>query len=275
MRHSKLVVVVIAAVSSIFSISAAAAADMAVKAQIYKAPPPIVAPVYSWTGFYLGVNAGYGWSNRSGDISCIGPTGIPAGLGCLGDVTETLRPQGALAGGQVGYNWQSGMIVWGAEADLQWSGIKNSSSFFVPCCLPAQANPTAFSSNATQDLRWFGTVRGRLGVAVAERGLLYGTAGLIYGEEAVRYSLIGVATTYAASGSSTRTGWTAGGGFEYAFANNLRGKIEGLYYDMGSETISFVSPITAYRESGTFRYNGTLVRGGLNWKFGGPVVARY
>jgi outer membrane immunogenic protein len=250
--------------------SAASAADMAVKS-----PRPAVAPVFGWAGFYLGVNAGYGWNDRSGDITCVGPTGIPAGPGCLGDVFGRLKPQGALAGGQVGYNWQSGTIVWGAEADLQWSGIRNSSSFFVPCCLTALANPTAFASTATQDLRWFGTVRGRLGVAIAERGLLYGTAGLIYGEEAVSYALVGSVVSYATSASSTRTGWTAGGGFEYAFTNNLTGKIEGLYYDMGSQRISFTNAATQYTENGAFRYTGALVRGGLNWKFGGPVVAKY
>lgn len=240
-----------------------------------KARPVAVAPVFSWTGFYLGVNAGYGWNDRSGDITCVGPTGIPAGPGCQSDVLGTLRPQGALAGGQVGYNWQSGVIVFGAEADLQWSGIRQTSTFFVGCCLPPLANPTAFASTATQDLRWFGTVRGRLGVAVAERGLLYGTAGLIYGEEAVNYSLIGAVVNYAASASSTRAGWTAGAGFEYAFTNNLTGKIEGLYYDMGSQTISFTNAITQYTENGTYRNRGALARAGLNWKFGGPVVAKY
>lgn len=249
---------------------AASAADMAVKAA-----RPAVAPAFSWTGFYVGVNAGYGWNDRSGDVTCIGPTGIPAGPGCFGDVLGTLRSQGGLAGGQVGYNWQSGMIVFGGEADLQWSGIRNSSSFFVPCCLPANANPTAFATTTTQDLRWFGTVRGRLGVAVAGRGLLYGTAGAIFGEEAVSYSMTGAVVNYAASTSSSRAGWTAGGGFEYAFTNNLTGKVEGLYYDMGSQTISFVSPVTQYTANGTYRYTGALVRGGLNWKFGGPVVAKY
>ena len=258
------------AAAAIFALFAgsASAADMAVKA------PPLAAPVFSWTGFYVGLNAGGGWNERTGDHFCVTPGGVLAGVGCSVSVNGTVEASGALAGGQIGYNWQTGSIVWGGEADIQWSGIKGSSAFNLACCLPVTA-PPGFAATSSQDLQWFGTVRGRLGVAVAERGLIYGTAGLIYGEEAISFSAVAPGITYARAASSIRTGWTAGGGFEYAFTNNLSGKVEGLYYDMGRQTISFTSPATNFTLNNSFKYTGVMARAGLNWKFGGPAVARY
>jgi outer membrane immunogenic protein len=257
--------------ASVLFATAASAADL--PARTYTKAPAIAAPIFSWTGFYVGVNAGGGWNDTTGDHFCTNPAGVVGGIGCSSAVNGTLKPSGGLAGGQIGYNWQTGSLVLGAEADIQWSGIKASSSFPVPCCNGFAPDPNIRGASS-QELRWFGTVRGRLGVAVAERGLLYGTAGLIYGEEAVAVALMG-GINYAAAASSTRTGWTAGGGFEYAFTNNLTGKVEGLYYDMGKQTISFTSPFTGYTVSGGFQYTGVMARAGLNWKFGGPVVARY
>jgi outer membrane immunogenic protein len=242
------------------------AADMATRAPVYtKAPAPI--PVYSWTGFYVGLNGGGGWNNTTGDQSCLtpGPAFILAGPGCSTTTTGTLKPSGGLFGGQAGYNWQTGMWVWGIETDIQWSGIKDAASFTVPCCLPGLGTPGA--GTTSQNLDWFGTVRGRLGITVWDRGLLYGTGGLIYGEEKVSETVTFPAVAYGAAASSTRTGWTAGAGFEYAFTNNVTGKVEGLWYDMGSQTIGFTSPVTNFTENGTFNYKGALVRAGLNWKF--------
>jgi len=260
----------LAGVISLGAAGAASAADMAVKAR--PLPPP--APIFTWTGFYLGVNAGGGWNDDTGVNSCITPFGVVNGFGCSPTTGSNLRPSGGLAGAQAGYNMQSGRVVWGVEADIQWSGIRASNSVGLACCNPVPV-AGAGTLNMSQDLRWFGTVRGRLGFAVAERGLLYGTAGLIYGEEAVAFSVVFPAVTYAAAASSTRTGWTAGAGFEYAFTNNLTGKIEGLYYDMGTQRIAFTSPLTGFTSVGDYQYKGVIARAGLNWKFGGPVVAKY
>jgi outer membrane immunogenic protein len=240
------------------------AADLPVKAP--RAVPFM--PVYNWTGFYVGVNGGAGWNNTSGDQFCLSPAPafIVGGPGCSVANPGSLKPSGGLFGGQAGYNFQNGMFVWGIETDIQWSGIKDSATQTVACCLPV-VNPTAGIGTTSQDLDWFGTVRGRLGITVWDRGLLYGTGGLIYGQEKVSESVTFPAVGYAASASSTRAGWTAGAGFEYAFTNNVTGKIEGLYYDMGSQTIGFTSPVTGFTESASFNYKGALVRAGLNWKF--------
>ena len=186
-----------------------------------------------------------------------------------------MKPAGGLVGGTAGFNYQMGAFVSGIETDLQWSDIKASQTGTAPCCIPALLTPLGLSTS--QNLDWFGTVRGRLGFA-AGPALFYGTGGLIYGQEAVS-SLVSFPTgvTYPASASSTRAGWTAGAGIEYAFNPHLTAKLEGLYYDMGSQTISATSTVPGYVSNTTFNYQGVIVRAGLNWKFdwGGPVVARY
>jgi outer membrane immunogenic protein len=115
---------------------------------------------------------------------------------------------------------------------------------------------------------WFGTVRGRLGLAIWDRTLVYGTGGVMYGEEVVNTSLTFPLVGYQATSSSTHTGWVAGGGIEYAFTNALSAKLEGLYYNMGSETIAFTSPLTHFSETSNYAYQGAMVRLGANLKFG-------
>jgi outer membrane immunogenic protein len=261
----RLSVAVIAAASTVAVTQIAVAADLPVKAPVSRAPA-IVAPAWSWTGFYLGVNAGYGWNTTTGDYFC-SYAGVVGDVGCSTPVSGVVKPRGGLFGVQAGYNWQRNRIVYGIEADIQWSGIKDSASAPVQCCLP-QLGESVGVFSASANLEWFGTLRGRLGFAAFDRGLIYGTGGLIYGHESVS-ALVAFpgGTSYSASSGSTRTGWTLGGGLEYAFTQNVTGKIEGLYYDMGSETIAYTSPITLYTANASFRYRGGIVRGGLNYKF--------
>jgi outer membrane immunogenic protein len=91
---------------------------------------------------------------------------------------------------------------------------------------------------------------------------------LMYGEEVVNTSLTFPLVGYQATSSATHTGWVAGGGLEYAFTNKLSAKVEGLWYDMGSETIAFRSPVTTFSETSNYSYKGALVRLGANLKFG-------
>ena len=145
---------------------AASAADMPVKAPYVKAP---VAMVYDWTGFYIGVNAGVGIGRDYTRMA------IPAGPSFE---ASYLNPQGGLGGGQIGYNWQSpntflGAIVLGVEADIQGTGMRDNYSCLIGC-LPAQ------NLNYNQRLDWFGTVRGRVGLATGPV-LSYVTGGWAYG----------------------------------------------------------------------------------------------
>ncbi len=250
----------------------AAAADL--RPMPTKAPPP-PPPAFSWTGFYVGVNAGWGWNDTTGDTQCIAPGGVVQGTFCPLFPQGNLQPSGAFGGGQIGYNLQNGQFVYGVEADIQGADI--SDSFSMPTLGVPQVGGTTLGAGTfsqSQKLDWFGTVRGRLGWTPWDRTLVYLTGGLIYGHESVSslVSLTGGTTLYAASDSSVRIGGTVGGGVEYAFSPRFTGRIEGLYYDMGSETIlgpGFTAGVgpTGFSQNSTFNYRGGLARGAVNYKF--------
>ena len=244
----------------------ASAADMPVKA-------PVIAP-FTWTGIYLGINAGYGTGTSEVDAYCTNPAGVISGTGCSAAAPSSLKPSGGSVGGQIGANYQTGLFVWGVEGDIHVSHINDSSALPVACCAPTFFSPTALLTRA-QNLDWFGTVRGRLGLALWDRTLVYGTGGLMYGEEVVNSNLVFPAINYQAQSSGTHSGWVAGGGIEYAFTNRLSAKVEGLYYNLGSETVAVATnvapagaPPAVFTETTHFDYKGALVRLGANLKFG-------
>jgi outer membrane immunogenic protein len=270
--------VVLAAAASMLLGSAASAADLAPRTYT-KAPAPVVSPVYNWGGFYVGINGGWGENKTTGDSYCVTPAGVVNGVGCAPLTNGNVSPSGGLFGGQAGYNFQSGPVVYGLEADFQWSDIKDSSSVTSATGFPQVGGtftvPGTFAMS--QSLGWFGTARGRVGYAW-DRVLLYATGGLIYGRERVSSAVVFTnGVSFLSSDASVRAGWTVGGGLEYAFTNNWSGRVEGLYYDMGSETIasgSLPAP-NGFTRAGVFSYQGAIVRGAINYRFGGPVVAKY
>ncbi|PZQ11557.1 MAG: hypothetical protein DI565_17605 [Ancylobacter novellus] len=156
----------------------------------YEAAPAIVAvPSFSWTGAYLGVQAGYGWDKLAG---------------------RSL--DGALVGGYGGFNYQfdNSPVVIGVETDLNWSDQDKR------------------LNGAKADVKWAGATRGRVGFAF-DRFMVYGAAG-------VAYSKVKVSAPRAGSASRTFTGWTAGGGVEYAFTDNVLGRVEYRYADYGRKS---------------------------------------
>jgi len=173
--------------------------------RVYRRPMVVAAPVYTWTGFYVGGNVGYSWGDARTDIAGsattistpapIIPGHIP-GSAVFADSSIT-RLNGVIAGGQVGYNYQfSPNWVLGFETDIQGSGERGSNTLVDPfstqicvevhttppfrCALFAQANATAMTAHDAR-INWFGTVRGRLGFLITGQVLLYGTGGLAYG----------------------------------------------------------------------------------------------
>jgi outer membrane immunogenic protein len=244
------------------AVGSAQAADMPVKAPVYVAP-------FTWTGAYLGINAGYGTGESTGSEYCTTPAGVVSGAGCNAPMPAALSPAGGFVGGQIGYNYQTGLFVWGVEGDIQVSHINDSTGATpLPCCIPT-LGATGYTLLRSENLDWFGTVRGRLGLAVWDRTLIYGTGGLMYGEEVVNFLVTTpFTTTYQAQSSGTHTGWVAGGGIEYAFTNKISAKVEGLYYDLGSETIAASNTASPFTETANFHYKGALVRLGANLKFG-------
>lgn len=261
----------IAAIASLLTTSAFAA-DLAPR-MYAKAPPPVAA-VYGWTGFYIGGNVGYSWgrSSNTETISNLG-TGVPLVSG-----TSRNDVNGVIGGGQVGYNWQSQNWLFGLEADIQGSGEKGSSSFI---CVACANDGTNITSNLTQKLNWFGTVRGRAGVLVTPSVLLYGTGGLAYGELQTGGSITGnnvngVPVTVAFPGaSSTRAGWTVGAGVEGKIAGNWTAKLEYLYMDLGSvnagpiATTILVPVRTNAGVSYSSHFTDNILRVGINYQFGG------
>jgi outer membrane immunogenic protein len=223
----------------------AQAADLAVKAPYYKAP---VALVYDWTGFYIGVNAGVGLG-RDRTQHFIAPAAADS---------IYLQPQGGLGGGQIGYNWQTGSLfgplVLGVEADIQGAGLSDHySSLF------------AGAVTYNQKLDWFGTVRGRVGIAHGPV-LSYVTAGYAYGSVNTTLTEGPPATTFS-TGNRMQGGWTVGSGVEAALGGNWTGKIEYLYLNLGNKTDSFTALATPQVLNTEIREN--IFRVGLNYRIGG------
>lgn len=256
--------------------SAAFAADLAARPYT-KAPPPAVA-VYTWTGFYIGINGGYGW-NDSQDVGVTGSNVIVISQpGTIPFAVPGLKPEGGLIGGTVGYNWQFGRGVAGIEADFDWADISDSRSVDLPTGAPL------VRTSASQKIDFFGTVRGRLGGLVTDQLLLFATGGLAYASvktdasvnEFFNQPVLG--RQFIAGADEIRYGWTVGAGAEWKFAPNWSLKGEYLYYDLGNYTIrgNQSNPVDGISFA-TYSFNtrGSIARAGINYQFGGPIVAKY
>jgi outer membrane immunogenic protein len=209
-------------------ISAASAADLPLRT----APAPVFAPVpvFTWSGFYAGVNAGYGWSDEDN----LRAVGVPAGAIGVGSIPGTLTfgdesAEGFVGGGQIGYNAQFGAFVVGVEADLQWADLGADRGVAT---YPAQWDAYDFRpAGVAGGIDWFGTVRARLGVAF-DRALIYGTGGFAYGGGDTDDDFDGILND---DNDDVRTGWVLGLGAEYAFTNNLTFGIEGLWVNLDND----------------------------------------
>jgi outer membrane immunogenic protein len=202
---------------------ATAASAADLPARTYTKAPPMVA-TYNWTGFYLGVNAGGAWSSAGSNF---------------GDAS------GFVGGGQIGYNWQAlgSPLVLGLEADFQGTSLKNS------------ATVGAFTGEAKVPA--FGTVRGRIGYAW-DRFMVYGTGGWAYSKTEASVTAPG----FAASDSKWGSGYTLGGGLEWAFAGPWSLKAEYLYVKARSVDLTLGGVGVS---TGDYHYN--VVRAGLNYRF--------
>jgi outer membrane immunogenic protein len=253
------------------------AADLA--RPVYRAPVMVAVP-FSWTGFYVGANAGYAWGNSDVTSVFACPSGICPFMKAINLAAFTAGGTGSVSGNgftggvQGGYNWQAGNIVAGAEADFNAFHV-NSSLTRTGLPVPApNVPPASFSVANTLDSKWLLTVRGRLGWTVVPSVLVYATGGLAVSRlEAANFfaDTQPAVTSGASSASTTKTGWTVGGGVEASIYHNWTAKIEYLYVDLGSvsTTASATAPGLAgadvYSTSVDLRAN--IVRAGLNYKF--------
>ena len=252
-----------------------------------KAPPPPPAPVNSWTGFYVGANIGGGWGNGSVAYS----PNDPASAVLFGFSTPppvSFATSGGLGGLQFGYNYQFNQSwLVGLEADFDRSQINGfGTSGGSLTGIPIQAT-------VNQTVNWFGTVRPRLGFLPTDKFLLYVTGGLAYGETnrngnynnstsgtnfsvgapSFSFSCNPNSTCFAGTSNSWAVGGTIGGGFEYAFWNNLRFKVEYLYVSLNGKLVTeptflFTPGTTPSSFNANFSRNEfNVVRGGLNYQF--------
>lgn len=218
----------------------AAAADLP-----YRMPtkaPVMVAPAWSWAGFYIGVNGGFGWA-RTEHVDTAGVT------------SGTFNQRGGMIGGTLGYNWQMGGAVLGLEGDFDWARINGT----TPC---------GVGVNCFTEMKSFSTVRGRLGWANGN-WMPFITGGLALADIRAGQTLVGVTAT-----DQWRAGWTIGGGLEVLFAPGWSAKAEYLFADFGGSAVSYNGlPVNV----NVAERNVNVIRGGINYHFdmGGPVVARY
>lgn len=234
---------------------AASAADLPARGP---APPPrapvFVAPVYNWTGFYVGINGGWASAHKCWDF--VPGAGLPLREGCH-------TPAGGGAGGQIGFNWQSGPLVFGVEFTGDWTSMRGSNNSLV-FVAPQNTNRTKVDGIAA--------ATGRFGYAF-DVALLYvkGGGAWVNDKYDTRNTATGVNTALA---TETRAGWTGGGGLEYGFAPNWSVAVEYDHYDFGRKNVAFTGP-----GAGIDRISQTvdMVTARLNWRFGwgGPVTARY
>ena len=261
----------------------AQAADMPVKAPIYKAEP---VAVYSWTGCYIGANVG-GIKGNDRLFTHPGPPGSFGGAvfnPSPNSHTYKGDDSSVTGGGQVGCNWQSNRFVFGVEADINGTGLRSTETAAYPDIVQTAPSPTTWTAHnetVTSKLPWYSTFRGRAGIAVGERSFIYATGGFVVGKVNASLNYVSTTAPFTLTGSSTstRTGWTVGGGWEWAWSGNWSVKAEYLYIDFNS--FSFLAPnvVPGAGDLRTWaldvRAREHVARVGLNYHFGGPVVARY
>jgi outer membrane immunogenic protein len=193
MKHLVLAGLVLLATGAVAG--SASAADLGRQYQQPYVKAPIYNPVFTWTGFYLGVNGGGGWGQSSWDR------------------TGNFDLSGGVIGGTAGFNWQTGQVVLGIEGDVDWSGVSGTTTTLCPASCMTRND-------------WLGTARGRVGYAF-DRFLPYVTGGLAAGD-------IKASTPGFAGATQTNLGWTIGAGMEVAIAGNWSAKAEYLHVDLGN-----------------------------------------
>jgi outer membrane immunogenic protein len=239
--------VIAALVAPVVLTAAAQAADL--QRPVYKAP--VVAAAYNWSGFYIGLHAGYGWGEKDWTQT------FSSGGFALDRSSNSLNPDGFLGGAQIGVNWQTGAWVYGIEADGSWTSAKGCSALVI------------FSAyDACSRVDWYATGTARVGYAY-DRLLPYLKGGVAFAGERHHETFVGNVDTL--SSKETRVGWTIGAGIEYGLAPNWSVKIEYGYMDFGSDSTTIVFTSTGSSPGLIERWDIDqkvhVVKGGVNYRF--------
>lgn len=252
--RSRLILSAALAVSTMFSLGGASAADMALKAA------PVAAPAFSWTGCYIGVHAGGGVLHDQGFLD-------------RNNVLADKHGIGGLAGGQIGCNYQTGMLVLGIEGEGFWSGMEINSDSFA-------GNPQLLIQTTSIRNKYDYDIAGRFGVAF-DRALVYGKAGWV----AAKFDWYSRQVNFCGNcpvttGSATLDGLLIGVGLEYAFTRNWTAKFEYDYLGFAAKNVNFttVFPVgLPFNQIQNVSADKHIFKLGVNYLFsaGSPVVARY
>ena len=235
----------------------ASAADLAARPYT-KAPPPMIAPIYDWTGFYIGANGGWGQSRNCVDF--VGVAGVVVADGCR-------ERSGGLIGGQIGYRWQANQFVFGLEAQGDWADLSNQRVSIID---------PLFSTRTKTD--GIGLFTGQIGYAW-NAALLYVKGGAAVTSN--RFSILStISGAELAAASATRWGGTIGVGFEYGFTPNwsIGAEYNHLFMGNANNSFSIVNPINAAFVNNRISQDVDMVTLRINYRFGGfgaPVAARY
>ena len=225
----------------------ALAADL--PARTYTKAPPMVAAAYDWSGFYIGVNGGGGWSRDTWNV--------------VGGLSEGSHDaSGGTVGGQVGYRWQMNQFVFGVEAQGNWADLTGDN---VSQLFPADRNHTKIDA--------FGLFTGQVGYTF-NNVLLYAKGGAAVTDD--KYTVLGIPGGFAlATASESRWGGVIGAGFEYGFAPNWSAGLEYDHLFMGSNNNTLVTPVGALFNAENIKQNVDLFTARINYRFGGPIIGRY
>jgi outer membrane immunogenic protein len=228
---------------AVLGVAPAVAADL--PARVYTKAPPMVQAAYDWSGFYIGINGGGGTAHTTWDF---------VGGGTEGSHDAT----GGTVGGQIGYRWQQGPVVFGVEAQGNWADLTGNN-----------ASVAFLGDNNSTKIDAFGLFTGQIGYAW-NNALLYVKGGAAVVDD--KYNITGAAF---GSASETRWGGTVGVGFDYGFAPNWSFGLEYDHIFLDASTNNFVTPAGAFIGADSIRQDVDLFTAHINYKFGGPVMARY
>jgi outer membrane immunogenic protein len=263
MRNFNLIISGVVVISTIVGIGAASAADLPARTYT-KAPPPVIAPVYNWSGFYVGINGGGGSSGKCWNLVEFIESGVfdpPLPESCH-------KATGGTAGGQFGYRWQVTNWVFGVEAQGNWADFKGS----------AADQALKFSDHSKMNA--FGLLTGQVGYAV-NNVLFYAKGGAAVVKDKYFTIVNGTSNLIADAANQTRWGGVAGAGVEFAFASSWSIAFEYDHIFMGTKDVTFYSvdgftaPPGAFSSIHRISQDVDVGTVRLNYRFGGPVVAKY
>jgi outer membrane immunogenic protein len=233
---------------AVLGVAPAVAADL--PARVYTKAPPMVQAAYDWSGFYIGINGGGGTAHTTWDF---------VGGGTEGSHDAT----GGTVGGQIGYRWQQGPVVFGVEAQGNWADLTGNN-----------ASVAFLGDNNSTKIDAFGLFTGQIGYA-ANNVLFYVKGGAAVTSNEYRALVAGTNALAAVTGDDTRWGASVGVGLEYAFAPNWSFGVEYNHLFMQDRTYAFTTPGGVFFGNERISQDVDLVTARVNYKFGGPTAARY